>query len=111
MRRLQQLEAAGQAIRFIPKGNTINVNNLPEAITHLRREYSYRVRVSGIGPGGIQTERFITVATDNPALTPGEIEQLAADAVGPEGGSGPITQVQATLQAGVRRSNPIITGA
>lgn len=110
MRRLAELEAAGRAIRHIPKGNTINVDRLPEAITHVRKEFSYRVRIRGIGPGGVPVERFITVSSDNPELTPGQIEQLAADAVGPEGGSGPVTQVTATLQSGVRRSNPIITG-
>lgn len=110
MRRLEQLEAAGRAIRFIPKSNTINVDRLPEAITRLRREFSYSVRVTGIDPSGRTTSRFVTVSTDNPGLTPGEIEQLAADAVGPDGGSGPMMQVQATLQSGVRRSNPTITG-
>ena len=107
MRHLNRLEAAGRNIRNIPKANTINVGKLPEALTRLRREFSYQVRIRGVDAFGNPIDRFLTVATDNPRLSPGDIEAAAESMVGSQGQSETVFEVAATLQSGVRQASGV----
>lgn len=108
MAAIRGLEAAGSAIRFIPKGNVINVNKLPFAITNTRRAFSYRVRLRGFYPNGEQIERFITISSDRGDLTPGQIESMAQDAVDLGGANYPFQLSEVTLQHGMQAVSPLI---
>jgi len=105
MRAIREAEAAGRNVRFIPKGNAVNVNRLPEAITHIRREFSYSVRVRGLDGSGAPIERFIQVTTDNPLMTVQEIEDNARAAAEGELESGGLADVEVQIDEGLRRAD------
>jgi hypothetical protein len=98
-------EAAGANVRFIPKGLTINTERLPEALTPLRRQFSYQVRITGVDQFGSPVLRRVTVSTDRRTLTPNDIEELAGELVSEEGQSDTLDQVEAQLEFG--RRNPL----
>ena len=105
MRATQLIEAAGANIRFIPKGLNINTSRLPIALTSIRREFSYTVRVLGQDQFGGFIDRFVTVSTDKTLVTPGELEDAARELVA-ERGPFNIMEVQsATLQTGIQRAD------
>ncbi len=69
--------ASGRRVRFIPKGNRIDVNKLPYAITRTSKNYAHYVTYMTRGSDGVLKETAITIATDRDDLTPGMIEQMA----------------------------------
>ena len=103
---LLEAERAGSAVRFVPKGATINSTRLPESLTSQKRAFSYRVRLAGIDGLGNAIQRHITIATDRATITPGEIESAAEQAVAAEGQSDTLVEVEATLEYGQRRARP-----
>lgn len=98
----RHLAKAEAGLKSIPRDRVPNLETLPEALTAMRRPYSFNVRVRGqeTGTGNIIDQR-ITVSTSLP-LTRAEIEATAADAVarGQSGNISVITEVQ--LQSGLR---------
>lgn len=103
MREVQAIEAAGANIRFIPKHLTINTARLPLALTDIRRDFSFSVRVRGRDAFGNLIDRHVTVSTDRTLITPGEIEEAADFLVSAEGQSETLAEVTSTLQTGVQR--------
>lgn len=102
MRQVRAIEAAGANIRFIPKALTINTARLPLALTDIRRDFSFAVRVRGVDAFGNLIDRHVTVSTDRALITPGEIETAAAEMVSAEGQSETLTEVTVTLQEGIQ---------
>ena len=105
MRGVQAIMAAGANIRFIPKGLNINIARLPSALTDIRRQLSFKVRVRGRDVFGNLIERTVTVSTDRLLITPGEIEEAAQFLVSAEGQSETLTDVDVTLQSGVQHAH------
>lgn len=103
MRQVQAIEAAGAAIRFIPKSLHVNTSKLPLSLTDIRREFSFTVRVRGVDAFGNLIDRHVTVSTDRALITPGEIEDAADFLVSQEGQSDTLVEVTSTLQSGVQR--------
>ena len=105
MRSVQAIEAAGANIRFIPKLLRINTMRLPTALTFIRRNFSFTVRVVGRDLFGNLIERHVTVSTDRALVTPAEIEEAADFLVSEEGQSDTLSEVQSTIQSGVQRAD------
>lgn len=77
VRRIKDVEGRGQRLRFIRSDRTPDPRRLPEALTTLRRSFSFRVELRGVDFGtGDPFTRFVTVALDKP-LTRQEIERKA----------------------------------
>jgi hypothetical protein len=75
------VQVAGAALRFLRETAIPNPLRLPEALTTIRRLYSFMVEVRGIaGDTGERISQFITV-TSNTLLTKREIQELALEAV------------------------------
>ena len=70
-------QASGRNVRFIPKGNRIDVNKLPYAITRTSKNYAHYVTYKSRSPEGVLKEMAITISTDRDDLTPGMVEQMA----------------------------------
>ncbi len=70
-------QASGRNVRFIPKGNRIDVNKLPYAITRTSKNYAHYVTYKSRSPEGVLKEMAVTISTDRDDLTPGMIEQMA----------------------------------
>lgn len=81
MRAVRDLEKAGETVKNVGKSKVINTSRLPPAITNIRRQFSYRVRVVGVDDNGFRTERIINVSTDERNLTPKDIEDEARSVV------------------------------
>lgn len=105
MNAIRESEAAAANLKFVGLNRVINVNRLPEAITNIRREFSYQVAVTGIDATGQRVNRFIQVTTDNARLTRGEIEDAARQAAQGEAESGNLAEVNVQIDNGVRRAN------
>ena len=81
MRLVEGEIAIGPVLSALGLNRRPNPLRLPPAITKIRRAFSFTVRVRGADlDTGIETERFVTVATDT-LLTRGEIEALAEQAI------------------------------
>lgn len=104
MRETLAIERAGANIRFVPKSLTINTARLPLALTNIRRNFSFVVRVVGRDALGNLIDRHVTVSTDRSIVTPGEIEEAADNLVSQEGQSDTLMEVTSTLQFGVQRA-------
>lgn len=103
MREVLRVERQGKAVRYVAKNKPIDVTKLPTAITSLRRDFSYTVRVRGFAEGVGQVERYITVSTDNPMMTPGEIERAAQEILGDQLNEYGLEVNQLTVVGGQRR--------
>lgn len=103
MRELRKIEAQGAALRFIGLDKVVNVERLPEALTPIRRKYSFSVRTHEAIAGIEQSERFVTVATDRSTLRRGEIEDLAREAVDARAERYDYELTETTLVGGVQR--------
>lgn len=104
MRRMKTLETQGRAVRFIPKGNVINVNRLPESITLIGNRYTYNVRVVGRDALGDLKTRFSNVTTNRNNLTPGEIEEMAMEDWEQSDKRYQLTDTHFTLVEGMQRA-------
>lgn len=92
----------GADLRDRPLNRVIGERVLHEAITPLRRQYSFDVLVRGIDMAtGLLRGQYITVSTDR-LMTRAEIERAAMLAASGSGGSGGMEEVEAELQAGRR---------
>ena len=81
MRFLKQLEAQGQAVRFVSGSNRINTRRLPPAGVALKQAYRYRVRLEGLDQLGQASVRHIFITTDDPNFTPNMIKDEARSRV------------------------------
>ena len=108
MRQTLAIERAGANIRFVPKSLTINTSRLPLALTNIRRNFSFVVRVVGRDALGNLIDRHLTVSTDRSLITPGEIEEAADRMVAEEGQSDTLTEITSTLQFGVQRADTFL---
>ena len=106
VRRERGVAAAGERLRFIPKGLRPDPSRLPEALTRLLRRFSFTVRIRGSDPRTGETlERFVNVASDE-VLTRGELEAQGEAFVE---GAAERYQIQAPeflLVGGVRAGEP-----
>lgn len=92
----------GADLRNRPLNRIIGERSLHEAITPLRRQYSFDVLVRGIDTAtGLLRGQYITVSTDR-LLTRAEIEAAAMRAASGAGGSGGMEEMIAELHAGRR---------
>lgn len=93
------INQAGKNLRYVGLDKVPNLVRLQPAVTKLRRQYSFTVRIAGMLPGGIgQGEQYINISTDS-AMTRRQIEQAAIDAV-QSGDSGDIDIVQEVMLVG-----------
>ena len=94
----------GQVSAFTPKSAVLNPRNFPEALTTLKRRYSYLVEAVGL-VGGRPRTQSISIASNTP-LSVGRAEELARRAIerseGPSGSRMPIDSIRlvGTLRAG-----------
>lgn len=76
-RRESEIWTHGQNLRYLNLTAKPNVGNLPEALTTIRRQYSYVVELRGRSlSDGSSVIRNVTVSTDK-LLTRGEAEEIA----------------------------------
>jgi hypothetical protein len=81
VRKERELQRVWSTLKFTNLDSRIDVRRLPEALTTLRRSYSFTVEVIGrAGRQGGQVTQHVTVSTDK-RLTPREIMQAAEDAI------------------------------
>jgi hypothetical protein len=98
----RELVLAGTRLRFLGFDTRPNPLNLPEALTALRREFSFTVEVLGHPTGGgSDVTQFITVSTDK-LLTRREIEESARGAVEGNQGRYGFTVESVLLTGGIR---------
>ena len=70
------VEIAGARLRSIPRHLTPDPRRLPDALTKLRRAFSFQVKIRGFDLStGEDITRFVTVSLDDP-LTRAEIENI-----------------------------------
>lgn len=103
MRAIEALNISGANVRFVNKGAVINTAKLPFALTEMRREFSYRVRIDGLLPNGQRGSFFLNVATNDGRLSPGQIEDLAQQAFVANRANYEISPETFTLESGMRR--------
>lgn len=61
----RQIIAASADLRFMNQDFMPNPNRLPPALTTLRRQFSFKVRLRGIDPvTGSSVDQFVTISTD-----------------------------------------------
>ena len=76
VRRIRGVETTGAQLQFVRLDRVPDPRRIPEALTKLRRAFSFRVRLRGTDIAtGARFERFVSVALDQP-LTRAEIEQI-----------------------------------
>jgi len=77
VRRELDIWTHGQNLRFLNLGARPNVSTLPEALTTIRRKYSFTVELRGQSlSDGSSVVRNVTVSSDK-LLTRGEAEDIA----------------------------------
>ena len=75
------IERAGALLKFLPRNKLANPLRMPGALTRIRRQYSFVVRVVGqIAGTGEKIIQNITIATDT-NLSRGILEDMAAATV------------------------------
>jgi len=85
MQRERALVSAGESMRFLPRAARPDPARLPEALTILRRQFSFTVELRGRSlQTGERTTQHVTVASDR-LLTRAEIEDVA-ERFGQQGG-------------------------
>jgi hypothetical protein len=96
------VQTAGAALRFLRQNAIPNPNRLPEALTTIRRAFSFTVEVRG---RSLETDervtQHVTVTTDR-LLTRREIEELAGEAVERAGDRYGFEQEEAVLIGGLK---------
>lgn len=81
MREIKGVQDLASRVRYLNPHFVPDSTMIPEALTTLRREYSYNVRVSGTLTGtGQSFTRHITVSTGS-LLKPAEAEEIALNLV------------------------------
>lgn len=103
--RIKAIERHGASLRFANKRFTIRTQLLPESLTDIRQKYSYTYRVSGTNELGDIVSRFVTVTTDNAALTVAELDESARSLVVVGSISDSLSDVEVVMDFGVRRSD------
>ncbi len=104
MRAIKKLEQQGANVQFVGQRNRVNVNRLPPAITNTKRQYTYRVRVTGVNQLGQQVEQFIHVSTDLDNLTRGMIEDEASRLINNRNRYDQVNEMEAFLEHGMQRA-------
>ncbi len=79
-RELLRQDVAAAALRFVNKNKLINLANLPPSVTPIRGKYSFTYKFTGLDWRGQAMEGFLTVTSDQEALTPGELDESALEA-------------------------------
>lgn len=81
MRAMRGVEESGKALRFLRQGARPDPARLPEALTTIRRAYSFTLEVRGTHIStGAPLVQHVTVTSDT-LLTRAEMEAAAAEAV------------------------------
>lgn len=84
VRRERGVREVGVRLRFLKRGTFPDIRRLPEALTKLRRAFSFTVRLRGIDAATFEdVERMVTVALDRPQSR-SMIEQIAFEFAQPE---------------------------
>lgn len=91
-------------LRFLRRDRRPNPRRLPEALTTIRRDFSFTVRGTLLAPDGSTFEQAVNVATDA-LLTRGEIEGVAAGDLG-SGRYGEVLEVMDIQLVGGVRAGP-----
>jgi hypothetical protein len=69
----------GQSLKFLPFGATPRLATLPEALSKIRRAYSFTVALTGRSElTGQRLVQHVTISTDR-GMTRGELEDLAVE--------------------------------
>ena len=106
VRGVRGIEAAGAQLRFLNRNFTPDPRRLPEALTKIRRAFSFNVRLRGIDiQTGEDFERFVNVALDRP-LSRAAIEQLGFDFSQPEPDQYGFAVTDVLLVGGVKSGAP-----
>lgn len=81
MRGLKGIEDSGKSLKFLRQGARPDPSRMPEALTRIRRQFSYTVEVRGTHVStGSPFVQHVTVTSDS-LLTRAEMEEAAAEAV------------------------------
>ncbi len=77
IRSIKGMEVAADRLKSVRYDYTVDPSKLPFAVTRQLREYSFRVKVSGLNPlSGAYEDRFYNISS-NDLMTRGEIEEVA----------------------------------
>jgi len=110
MSKIKEMERAAINIRNIGKTKTINVAKLPPAVTKLRKNYAFTVRVEATTADGMSVRRFVQVGFDNPGMTPTDVLTKAEEAIRAAEDYNIHNIDSLTIETGTASSNPLITG-
>jgi len=92
-----------QNIRSVNRNRAPNVARLPVSMGDQRRQFSWTVRIDLLDDQGEQFEQFLTVSTDNPRMTIGEIQKAALDALEQGSGDPSLEPMKAVVVGGTQR--------
>lgn len=95
-------ETLGAQLKYLRRDARPDPARLPDALTKIRRNYSFDVEVRGIlEESGLASSQFVTVTTDA-ILTRAELEDAGLDAVEEGASRYGLTAVSAVLTTGRR---------
>lgn len=96
------LERRAAAILSVRKDRRPTVASLPEALTQIRRGFSFTAEVHGtVSETGALIKRFVTISTDS-LLTVGEMEALAEETASASGEGYGIEVESVRITRGIR---------
>lgn len=104
LREYNQLERQGRAAVSGNRSRRINTRRLPPATTRIAQQYSYRVRITTMGPDGFPIESYIQVGTDRSDLTGGMLEDMARDMITASPDTYGLDQFEVELETGMQNA-------
>jgi len=106
IRREKGIEIGAANLRAVRRDRIPDPRRMPEALTTLKRAFSFKVRLQGIDTStGEDIDRFVQVSLDRPR-TRGDIEDLGASFAFEDPERYGIDLTSVTLQSGVKAGFP-----
>ena len=100
------IREAGAQLRFLTRNSVPDPRRIPEALTKMRRSFSFTVRIRGVDvTTGTTIERFVNVSLNNPASR-NTIEQIGFDFSQPEPGQYGFAVTEVLLVSAIKAGPP-----
>lgn len=104
LREYNQLERQGRAAVSGNRARVINTRRLPPATTRMAQRYSYRVRITFLGPDGFPAEMYRQIGSDRSDLTRGMLEDMAVRMVEEDPEAYPLDSFEAEIETGMQNA-------
>jgi len=104
LREYNQLERQGRAAVSGVRTRRINTRRLPPAATRIAKNYSYRVRITSMGPDGFPVDMYRQVGSDRSDLTRGNIEDMARKMIEEDPEAYPLDNFETVLETGMQNA-------